>query len=90
MSQRGQDRIQYDQTQFFLVPSDKMERINQSIDQALPAFLLLLPNLLLPPAFLPPDFIFFAEKLLRSPLEMASPLLWCRFLPPKPNFSFFF
>jgi len=37
-----------------------------------------------------PAFIFLAEKPLRSPLEMASPLFLNRFLPPKPNFSFFF
>ena len=52
-----------------------------------PLALLLLPGLLGPPL---PAFIFFAEKLRRSPLETASPLFAWRFFPPKPNFSFFF
>lgn len=38
----------------------------------------------------PPAFILLASKPLRSPELLASPDLEWRFLPPKPNFSFFF
>jgi len=55
------------------------------INHARALALLLLPGLLGPPAF-----IFLCEKLRRSPLDTASPLLACLFFPPNPNFSFFF
>src|SRR6266702_4410114 len=57
--------------------------------------LLLFPNLFPAP---PPPLLFpglssrmrLTEKPRISALEIASPLLAKRFLPPKPNFSFFF
>lgn len=55
-------------------------------DYARPLALLLFPGLF----GFAPAFIFFAEKFLKSPLEMASPLFACRFFPPNPNFWSFF
>lgn len=54
------------------------------------AFLLALPGRCALPFGRPDAFICLALKLERSPELMASPDLAWRFLPPKPNFSFFF
>jgi hypothetical protein len=50
--------------------------------------LLAFPGLFAAPPVFP--FIFLVENPVRSPLLNASPLFEKRFLPPKPNFSFFF
>ena len=56
------------------------------------AFLLAFPGRFFPapPAPLNAALFLFTLNPLRSPDDVASPDLACRFLPPKPNFSFFF